>query len=811
MEVAMRYYRIPPVAIVALLYLLITGCGGGTPVTPEGSILPENLTNSTQAEFTVSNPHMIWDMGWVMIDPTNHSWEIIPARGLSIHVNVRKFLEDGPCTTCFKITSFDQNPDETYSVGIKITHPWTGLDQFTGFDVRAIAMWNGSETWDASGLVTQAPDSTDGYVLNPDGYTTIFNPIDFAPGSSAPLFEYSKGKFGTPVYPSSTLNPYIDYWTDEVRHFFRAGQYVTRTWEIEMPDTVPLVFGYAIDASWMQPDGAPPYEIPDDFTQHANKPEPWQLEIEQPDPVDVLPGEEVDILVNTWDWQENPAIAWIECPDLWEGKKYSDIVANNFTYFIFYVPVSNELEAPPGTYRALVGVEDNQSSPPPWDYTTYTFFDIEVEAVVNQAPVAAAEADTYSVYTGENINFTSLSTDPNGQDDIELYRWDFENDGTWDSSDVNPQWSYDEPGTYMVDHFVRDYGGLEDDLEPDDLLEIEVIDKCCEASPVAVISGNQPIITGEILTLTSDSYDIGGEECIAEEAWDLDNDGFYEEIGPEVSVDWDTIGDYPVSLKVTDVCGLSDETSVNIDVHLGVTQPEDQTYREIGLKYSYVSADYEPDHADFAVDLANPAGPWDFTLLTLSDIGNYRAILDPEHPETSTWNDEIVGDFDHFYKTEGIYNFAEGSVYVAEDYSTDPDTLDWIALHENENIGTVNLSPVMTQDYPYWIFSSDSYYYGFPPIFEFAYHLEGFGEGNVSVPWNSLTNEPCVVVHYVVNISSPSLNGGASVYEWILDDGTVVAVVAAINEGTDINYDPETGEITGIATFNALNSIGPYD
>jgi hypothetical protein len=38
----------------------------------------------------------------------------------------------------------------------------------------------------------------------------------------------------------------------------------------------------------------------------------------------------------------------------------------------------------------------------------------------------------------------------------------------------------------------------------------------------------------------------------------------------------------------------------------------------------------------------------------------------------------------------------------------------------------------------------------------------------------------------------------------------MVAIVAAINSGTEVNYDPDTLEVTGVATYNALDAVGPY-
>ena len=43
-------------------------------------------------------------------------------------------------------------PDDVLSLDIELTHPFPGLDQFTGFDVRGIVLLNGSKEWPSHGL-----------------------------------------------------------------------------------------------------------------------------------------------------------------------------------------------------------------------------------------------------------------------------------------------------------------------------------------------------------------------------------------------------------------------------------------------------------------------------------------------------------------------------------------------------------------------------------------------------------------------------------------------------------------------------------
>jgi len=59
-----------------------------------------------------------------------------------------------------------------------------------------------------------------------------------------------------------------------------------------------------------------------------------------------------------------------------------------------------------------------------------------------------------------NVQFTDLSTT---QDSITSWQWDFENDGTIDSYEQNPEWTYNEIGIYSVSLSISD--GTNEDTE----------------------------------------------------------------------------------------------------------------------------------------------------------------------------------------------------------------------------------------------------------------------------------------------------------------------------------------------------------
>ena len=157
--------------------------------------------------------------------------------------------------------------------------------------------------------------------------------------------------------PNSNLNPYIDYWTNDNRRIFEAGKSLTRTYQIVLPAD-KLVMGYAVDSCWEPPSPNPPVNVPGDFPLNANRPEPYNVTALQQDPLAAAKGAFCVVQVRAYDWQLNPSTAWIECPDLWSGRKYNTSSNPETDGATFQVPITNDTGALEGTYRALIGIQD---------------------------------------------------------------------------------------------------------------------------------------------------------------------------------------------------------------------------------------------------------------------------------------------------------------------------------------------------------------------------------------------------------------------------------------------------------------------
>ncbi|MGD8985432.1 MAG: Calx-beta domain-containing protein, partial [Desulfobacteraceae bacterium] len=79
---------------------------------------------------------------------------------------------------------------------------------------------------------------------------------------------------------------------------------------------------------------------------------------------------------------------------------------------------------------------------------------------INEVPVADFSGLPLTIVEGNSVNFTDLSTDP--ENDLVGWSWDFDNNGTEDSTLQNPSYVYNVPGIYSVELTVADGGGLPD-------------------------------------------------------------------------------------------------------------------------------------------------------------------------------------------------------------------------------------------------------------------------------------------------------------------------------------------------------------
>lgn len=384
-------YGINCFALACLLLLICaTACAGpSNPNTPDIQIPDSDFSSETQL-----SRNLLW-YGIIEFDPLK-GISIIPARGPATHFNVRSFLEEGPCSDCLRIRNIELMPDDVLGFDIQMIHPFPGLDRLTGFDVRGIVLFNGSEEWPGHGLTVPESMLGDGELLNADGYTRLYNPVEFPPDSlGMPLWEYSRGRMAPDVSLSATLNGYKAFNKDMTRRHFPTTDTSSAYYIIKKPDG-PFLFGYAVDCGWKSPDpsltGDPEIvDVPEDFEIDANCPEAYRLSVSATDGLLEDGSGAATIFADVYDWQhdELSASGQVECPDLFDGLMPLSVDIPGPDYTRFRADVADTLPVSAGQYEFLVSVEDVTNDSGPLPFVAYEFGTIEVD----EAPEEIAEPE----------------------------------------------------------------------------------------------------------------------------------------------------------------------------------------------------------------------------------------------------------------------------------------------------------------------------------------------------------------------------------------------------------------------------------
>jgi len=303
-------FRIVQIFLVLSLIPIILGCSGsGNPVQPD-QIIP-----TAPASIAASN-RILWGLWTVSIDPYSGTAEVLPDRIANLHLNAVRLIEVNPCTDCLRIKNFQLISEYELQVDLELRHPFPGAKKYTAFDVRGIFISGADFPFPESGrAVSLAGDFP--RLLNPDGYTQLFNPTDFPPTAPAAL-GYIEGKYSSGGDLSATLNPYLAYELDEPRCMFGAGLTRSRTVRIRIP-SAPIEFGYAVDACWQLVD-----EVNDpvvDFPLDANCLEAYRINVTIGDGLTMSTGSQTEITAEIFDHQgfETISIVTAEAPDLFDG------------------------------------------------------------------------------------------------------------------------------------------------------------------------------------------------------------------------------------------------------------------------------------------------------------------------------------------------------------------------------------------------------------------------------------------------------------------------------------------------------------
>jgi hypothetical protein len=279
---------------------------------------------------------------------------------------------------------------------------------------------------------------------------------------------------------------------------------------------------------------------------------------------------------------------------------------------------------------------------------------------VNHRPVAAAHVNRRRVRAEYPLEFFDDSVDPDGNDTIVKWEWDFSFDiyhgFRADSTERNPIYAFPLQGEYQVQLRVTDSGGLQDIL--DSPLWIEATMGPTEPTAKAVADPLRQTAGRAIGFHDAGSFDPDGGSIVKYE-WDWDNDGVFDQVGKDAIHTWYTSGVYEVQFRVTD---SDDGFSSVLEAPLEVTVTEGWV-RQAG---SY----WDDRGLGIAIDSSGSAVATGYYMQYLSSgiaqsygpIGNLRWLNTWGGIQPYTWTE---GD--------GIAADSSGGVYVAGRFGSQVD------------------------------------------------------------------------------------------------------------------------------------------
>lgn len=287
-------------------------------------------------------------------------------------------------------------------------------------------------------------------------------------------------------------------------------------------------------------------------------------------------------------------------------------------------PTASHVYANDGSYTVKLRVRDTGGNTGT-DTAPVTVADLNPNANFSGIPTSGTEPLL--------VSFTDASTSYDG---ITSWQWDFNNDGTVDSTAQNPSYTYSLDGTYTISLTVREADG-----DPDNVTKIAYMN-VADANPSANFSGTPTSGTYPLtvsFTDSSTSYD-----GITSWAWDFDNNGTVDSTLQNPSYTYVNPGTYTVSLTVTEADG-----DIDTEVKIGYTK-----------------------------SLAAQARTEDPSVTT---TGSWIIKTDPSHSGTTQIISKTIGDSVSFiFEGTGIswlssryYNRGHGKVYIDGVYQQEVD------------------------------------------------------------------------------------------------------------------------------------------
>jgi len=362
--------------LVFVLLVTFIGCSSG-----QSPVIPDTTTEQVSRNSDQNTNRTVWGYWNIRIDPLTETVNIVPDRDVAMHLNVVRLLEVEPCTDCLRISNLSCLPDNIIQCDFQLEHPFADAVKLTGFDIRGVLVTDGDTLFPVNNRFVTL-DGSNPTLINPDGYTALFNPVEFpADAAPCPILGYFPGKFEFGDDFSGTLNPFMAYCKDKPRRMFEAGATEAVTINLKYA-SVPFEFGYVVDASWIKVSGV--VDPVTDFPPEANCLEPYRLDFQMSTVLNDEAGATAEVIVEVFDHQgiETVSTVSVECPLLFDGEVFLGYSSQpGDDSWLYDGIITNEKGGTVGSYPALVRSVSQESDNNLGELAAYQVEEISVETV----------------------------------------------------------------------------------------------------------------------------------------------------------------------------------------------------------------------------------------------------------------------------------------------------------------------------------------------------------------------------------------------------------------------------------------------
>jgi hypothetical protein len=339
--------------IVCAVVILCASCSGGKGGREDGNPLVPQITADVAENPGIRQGRAFIGYWRVRINE-DLTYEVIPDRAAEMHLNCVHLIEDN-CYDCLKLTEIHLLPEKQVAALMVLRHPFPGVLNYTGFDVRGIFISGaGYEFPESERSIAWGSDVP--RMLKYDGFTELFNPTDY-PETYPLALGYIPGHMATGGNLTATLNPYIRFQTKAQRSIFMPGEMAYSYMQVYAHEH-PIEFGYAVDACWQlvsDPVTDPVSQFPDD----ANALEAYKVDVQVGTGIEAGGGSaEISAMVYDHQGQETIGTVTAEAPELFDGEVLLTYAGEGGGGFKYTGTIENTKHAEHGEFPVLVHVRE---------------------------------------------------------------------------------------------------------------------------------------------------------------------------------------------------------------------------------------------------------------------------------------------------------------------------------------------------------------------------------------------------------------------------------------------------------------------